>query len=117
MFKSIFSGILLLISAFLSFKHGYDSFQIHKHPESAKMMSNMGINERAGQILGIFSLLTGLLLLFPKTFFISNLINAITIVIIMALALRSDNYQLALMEIPFLAIPLLLIWLKHPIKI
>jgi hypothetical protein len=56
------------------------------------------------------------MLLFPQTFFISNVLNAITIVLIMALSLRGDNTTMALIEIPFLAMPLVLIWLKYPFK-
>jgi hypothetical protein len=56
------------------------------------------------------------MLLFPQTFFISNVLNAITIVLIMALSLRRDNTTMALIEIPFLAMPLVLIWLKYPFK-
>jgi hypothetical protein len=58
-----------------------------------------------------------LMLLFPQTFFISNVLHAVTIVLIMALSLRAGNYRIALMEIPFLALPLIMIWLKYPSKI
>jgi len=34
----------------------------------------------------------------------------------MAFALRSGNYKMALMEIPFFTLPLLLIYLGHPLK-
>jgi hypothetical protein len=34
----------------------------------------------------------------------------------MAFSLRAGNVKTALIEIPFLGIPLLLIWLKYPFK-
>jgi hypothetical protein len=34
----------------------------------------------------------------------------------MALSLRANNVSMALIEIPFLALPLALIWLKYPVK-
>jgi hypothetical protein len=34
----------------------------------------------------------------------------------MGLALKAGNFKIALMEIPFLAIPLIMIWLKYPFK-
>lgn len=42
------------------------------------------------------------MLFFPQTFFISNVLNAITIVLIMALSLRAGDYKMVLIEIPFL---------------
>lgn len=111
----IVSILLILVSAFLSFKHGWDAFQ-PANAEQEKMMEVMGINKTVMPYFGVFSILVGLLLLFPQTFFISNVLQAVTIVFIMALALRAGNIQMALIEIPFLAIPLVLIWLKYPFK-
>jgi hypothetical protein len=110
----IFSIILLVISAFLSIKHGFDAFQ-SPNAEQAKMMENLGISKSAMPYFGAFSILIGVLLLFPQTFFLSNLLNAIVIVLIMALSLRAGDHKTALIEIPFLLMPMLLIWFKYPI--
>jgi hypothetical protein len=111
----IISIILLLISSFLSLKHGWDAFQ-PANAEQAKMMADLGITKTIIPFVGVVSILIGLMLLFPQTFFIANLLNAITIVMIMALALKAENLRIALLEIPFLILPLLLIWLKYPFK-
>lgn len=116
MIKNIISLILLLVSVGLSFSHGWGSLNYKQNPASLKMMTDLGLNETVMPILGVSSIIVGILLLIPKTFFIGNLINAITILLIMAFALRAGNYKIALMEIPFLAIPLILIWLKYPFK-
>lgn len=116
MLKNLLSLAFLLVSAVLSFKHGWDSFMIKKNPEAAKMMDVLGISPSFAPVLGVLSILTGLLLLFPKTFFTGNLLNALTIICIMALSLRAGNVKMALLEIPFLFMPLLLIWLKYPFK-
>jgi hypothetical protein len=50
----------------------------------------------------------------PQTFFIGNILNAFLIVLIMAFALQSGNFKTALMEIPSLAMPLVLIFLGYP---
>ena len=107
------SILLLSVSAFLSVKHGWDAFQ-PANVEQAKMMENLGVTKTVMPYFGVFSIIIGLMLFFPQTFFTSNLLNAITIVLIMALSLRAGDYKMALMEIPFLAMPLLLIWLKYP---
>ena len=107
--------VLLLISAFLSIKHGWDAFQ-PANAEQAKMLSALGLTKAIMPYMGVWSIAIGLLLFFPQTFFLANVLNAVTIVLIMALSLRAGNSSIALMEIPFLALPLLLIWLKYPFK-
>ncbi len=114
--KSIVSLVLLLTSAGLSFSHGWSSFNYKKNPDSLKMMAELGISETLMPVFGVASILVGVLLLIPKTFFFGNLLNALSIVLIMAMALRAGNIRIALMEIPFLIIPLVLIWLKYPFK-
>ena len=80
------------------------------------MMSSLGINKPLGYVLSILSLAVGLLVFFPQAFFAGNLLNAFTILLIMALALKNGNLNIALIEIPFLLMPLVLIWLGHPFK-
>ena len=116
MIKQIISLVLLLISVFLSFKHGWDSLHVKDHPESAKMMAELGIKQSYVPAMGMLMIVIGLLLLFPKTFFLGNLLNALSIVLIMALALNAGNIKMALIEIPFLIMPLVMIWLKYPFK-
>lgn len=116
MIKNIISLALLIISVSLSFKHGWDTFNYRNNPESVKIMNELGINESFIPFFGVLAVAIGILLLIPRTFFLGNMLNAISILLIMALALRSGNYKMALIEIPFLVIPLLMIWLKYPFK-
>lgn len=114
--KNIISLALLLVSVFLSFKQGWDIFNYKKNPESLKMMIELGVSESLIPFVGTLTIAVGILLLMPETFFFGNVINAISIVLIIALALRAGNYKVALIEIPFLALPLIMIWLKYPFK-
>lgn len=113
--KQILSLVLLLISALLSIKHGWDTFQ-PMNAAQAKTMATLGITPSVGRMLGVVSIVIALLLLLPQTFFLGNVLNAICIVCIMALALRAGNITMVLIEIPFLVLPLVLIWLKYPFK-
>ncbi|WP_080239922.1 hypothetical protein [Spirosoma rigui] len=115
MMKTLLSAGLLALSAFLSIKHGWDSFR-PATAEQTSLMAELGITKATMPFFGVFSIIIGLLLLLPQTFFISNILNAVTIVLIMAFSIRAGNVSMALMEIPFLAMPLLLIWLKYPFK-
>lgn len=116
MVKSIISLILLLVSVFLAFKHGWDTFNYKNNPESLKMMNELGISEAVVPFFGAVTILVGVLLLFPKTFFFGNVLNAIAIVVIMALAMRAGNFRMVMIEIPFLLMPLVMMWLKYPFK-
>jgi hypothetical protein len=112
----IISGILIIITTFLSLKHGWDGLNIGSNPEQAKMAAEMGFGKTTITVMSIFSIVVGIALLFPRTFFWANAVHAITIVLIMAFSLKAGNYKTALIEIPFLLIPLLLIYLGHPLK-
>jgi hypothetical protein len=110
----IVSGVLILVTAFLSFKHGWAGLTMK--PEAMNMLAELGMGEIAGKAMSVLTLAVGLLILFPQTFFAGNLLNAGLILLIMALALKVGNVKMALIEIPFLLLPLLLIWLGHPLK-
>lgn len=112
--KNIIALLLLLVSVYLAFKHGWETLNYKKHPESLKMMNELGIGEAVIPFFGAVTILIGVLLLIPKTFFLGNLLNALSIVVVMALAIRAGNFRMALIEIPFLIMPLAMIWLKYP---
>jgi uncharacterized membrane protein len=116
MAKTIIAAVLLVISVILSLKHGWDGLHFNAHPEQAEMAAEMGLNKSAVTVMSILSIAVAIALLFPKTFVIANAVNAITILLIMILCLKGGNYKIALIEIPFLIIPLLLIYLGHPLK-
>jgi hypothetical protein len=116
MAKNIISLLLLIISVSLSFKHAWDTAHYQSNPESLKMMTNLGVSKTAVPVFVFLAVAIGVLLLIPKTFFLGNMLNAISIVLIMGMALRAGNIKMVLIEIPFLIIPLLMIWLKYPFK-
>ena len=112
----IISSLLILVTAFLSLKHGWDGLMMDPHAEQAKMVAEMGLTKEVIAVMSILSMAVGLAVLVPQSFFIANLVNAISIVLIMAFSLRAGNYKIAFIEIPFLLIPLLLIYLGHPLN-
>lgn len=116
MIKSIISLILLAATVLLNFKHGWDTFNYKNNPESIKMMNDLGISEPVIPFVGMLTIAVGILILIPRTFFVGNLLNAMSVLTIMAMALRGGNHRIALLEIPFLAMPLIMIWLKYPFK-
>lgn len=116
MLAKIISGILILVTVYLNFKHGWAGITNNVKQEEAKMMTDLGLTKTILLIVSVLCLAVCVLTLIPQTFFIGNIINAISILLIMAFALRSGNYKMALIEIPFLLLPLLLIYLGYPLK-
>ncbi|WP_229379429.1 hypothetical protein [Fibrella forsythiae] len=112
----LISSALILVTALLSVKHGWGGISGNVSPEEAKMMADLQISRPILLVISIASLAVGGLVLFPQTFFVGNLLNAIIILLIMAYSLRVGNLKIALTEIPFLLMPLLLIWLGHPFR-
>lgn len=116
MAKNIISLLLLIISVSLSFKHAWDTAHYQNNPDTFKMMTSLGISKAAIHVFIFLAIAIGVLLLVPRTFFLGNMLNAISIVLIMGLALRAGNLKMVMIEIPFLVMPLLMIWLKYPFK-
>lgn len=112
----IISGVLILITAFLSISHGWSGVSGSLKPEEAKMMADIGLTKPLLSVIGVLSLAVGVLVLIPQTFFLGNLLNAFMILLIMAFSLKSGILKTFLIEIPFLIMPLVLIWLGHPFK-
>jgi hypothetical protein len=112
----ILSAVLIAIAIYLNARHAWSGITMSMKPEETKMLSDIGLGQLYILPIGIVSLLICLLTLFPQTFFVGNLLNAGLILVIMALALNAHNIKIALIEIPFLLLPLVLIWLGHPLK-
>lgn len=111
----VLSGILILVSLYVGISHGSRVFS--KPSETyLQMMSSLGITNTMRVAIGVWAIAAALLILFPKTFFIGNTLRAVQLVLLMALALKAGNYKFALIEIPFLLLPLLMIYLGHPLK-
>ena len=108
----IISGLLLLVSVFLSIQHGWAGVT---QPAEAQMLAALGFTRSTMYVFRLSTLAVAGLLLFPQTFFLGNLLNAAGFLLMLSLALHTDNLRLAATELAILMIPLALIWLKHPL--
>lgn len=111
----IISGILIAIVAVLSFKHGLDGLR-NNAPNGDANMFAWGISKPVQTILSCTNILIALMILFPQTFFAGNIISAMLFILLMGFQLQSVNIKAALIEIPFLFLSLVLIYLGHPFK-
>lgn len=112
----ILSGLLIAITLFFNGKHAWAGILNKMNPAETKMLTDIGISQIFFLPIGLVSLAICILVLIPQTYLIGNLLNAGLILIIMAMALNAGNIKVALIEIPFLILPLIMIWLGHPLK-
>ncbi len=110
----IFSGILIAVTCFLSVRHGWLSLNM----SPAEAHAALGLEFSKGMLVGIgvVTLLSAVLILFPQTFLIANLVTGISIFYITALQCTQRNIRGALIEVPFLMLPFVLLFLGHPFK-
>lgn len=111
----IISAVLLLVTAVLGFKHGWDGLR-NNSPEGDPTLVSWGLTKAMQGGLSIATLLSAVLLLFPQTFFLGNLISAVVFIVLMCFQISTGNLKAALIEVPFLMFPLVLTYLGHPLK-
>lgn len=117
MIIKIISGLLLLFTAYMSIKHGWQGLNIKPDatgPE-AELFSKLKLSQTTLKVFAALTLLSGVLMLVPQTFVAGCILNAALILFLTIKFLLVGAYTPALIEIPFLLMPLVLIYLKHPL--
>ncbi|UUV20493.1 DoxX family protein [Paenimyroides aestuarii] len=99
---------------FMGLKQGYA--MLSGKPEMLNMFARFGFSKTAVMINGVVTMLAALLILFPKTFVWGNFIMATGILMIICLQLLNKDLKGVAVEIPFLLLNLLIIYLQHPLK-
>ncbi len=108
------SAALIFLTLILSLRHGLG--MLRSSPGEKALAEKLKLS-RPGQLtLAWLVLASGVLILFPTTFVAGNLLGAALILIVAVLQLRVRNLKSALIEIPFLLLPFLMIYLHHPLK-
>jgi len=117
MIIKLISGVLIIFTAFMGIKHGWQGLTVKPGDTgpAVDLFKKINLSIGASQLIGIISIVSALLILFPQTFVIGNLINAALILFLMVMFLNVGEIKPALIEIPFLLIPLVLIYIKHPL--
>jgi formate/nitrite transporter FocA (FNT family) len=114
-YQKIISGILIVFVAMMSFKHGISGLKSNP-PQGDLQMLSWGINKQMQTIISIATILMAILILFPQTFLVGNILGGIIFIVLMCFQLNAGNLKAALTEIPFLLVTFLLIYLGHPFK-
>jgi len=114
MFIKIINSVLILFAVFMGIKHGWN--MLTAKPEMLEMFGKWNFNKNAVMINGAVTLLASVLILFPKTFVWGNFLMAAGILLIICLQLLHKDPKGVAIEIPFLLLNLVIIYLQHPLK-
>lgn len=114
MLLKILNAILILGAVFMGLKQGYAMYS--GKPEMIEMFSKWNFTKTALMINGIILMLSAVLILFPKTFVWGNFLMAAGILMIICFQLLDKNLKGVAVEIPFLLLNFIIIYLQHPLK-
>ena len=98
----------------MGLKQGYAMFSAK--PEMLEMFNKWGFSKTAVMINGAITMVSALLILHPKTFVWGNFIMAAGVLMIMCLHLLDKDLKGVLIELPFLLLNLIIIYLQHPLS-
>lgn len=85
-------------------------------PEMLEMFGKWNFHKNAIMINGVITLIATILILFPRTFIWGNFLMAAGILLIIAMQLDQKDLKGIAIEIPFLLLNLVIIYLQHPLK-
>lgn len=112
-FLRIINSILILFAVFMGIKQGWAMFS--GKAEMLEMFGKWGFNHAAVMLIGGFTWLSALLIVFPKTFIWGNFLMAAGILLIICFHLGDKNFKGMAIELPFLLLSLVIIYLQHPL--
>ncbi|MGJ1409870.1 DoxX family protein [Sphingobacterium thalpophilum] len=110
----IINSILILAAVFMGLKQGYA--MVSGKTEMMAMFGKWGFTKTGLMVNGLITILAALLILFPKTFMWGNFLMAAGILLIICFHLLDKDIKGVAIEIPFLLLNLIIIYLQHPLK-
>lgn len=114
MILKIINAALMLVAIFMGLKQGWAMFS--GKPEMIEMFGKWNINKTVLMIIGAVTILSSLLIIFPKTFVWGNFLMAAGILLIICFHLLDRDLKGVAIELPFLLLNLIIIYLQHPLK-
>lgn len=110
----ILNSVLILFAVFMGFKQGFA--MMTGKAEMLELFSKWGFSKTSVAVLGIVTVLSAILIVIPKTFVWGNFLMAATILMIICFHLSDKDFKGVAIELPFLLLNLLIIYLQHPLK-
>lgn len=109
----ILNTLLILFAVYMGLKQGWA--MVSGKPAMLEMFGKWHLGRTAVTIFGALTLLSVILIIFPATFLWGNFLMAASILLIICFQLQEHNIRGAGIELPFLLLNLLIIYLQHPL--
>jgi len=113
MIIKVLNGALILFAVFMGMKQGFA--MITGKASMLEMFGKWGFNTLSLTIFGAITMLSSILIAIPKTFVWGNFLMAAGILMIMCLHLLDKDLKGFAIELPFLLLNLIIIYLQHPL--
>ncbi|WP_199120244.1 DoxX family protein [Pedobacter sp. ASV28] len=114
MIIKILNSALILVAIFMGLKQGWAMFS--GKPEMLEMFSKWNINKTGLMVIGGITMLSAVLIGFPKTFVWGNFLMAAGILLIICFHLLNRDLKGMAIELPFLLLNLVIIYLQYPLS-
>ena len=114
MIIKILNSVLILVAVFMGFKQGFA--MISGKSEMMELFGKWGFSKSGLMINGAITVLSAVLILFPKTFIWGNFLMAAGILLIICFHLLDKDLKGVMVELPFLLLNMIIIYLQHPFK-
>ncbi|MFA4870149.1 MAG: DoxX family protein [Pedobacter sp.] len=114
MILKIMNSILILVAVAMGLKQGWA--MLSGKPEMLEMFSKWNFSKTAVMVNGAITIIAALMILFPKTFVWGNFLMAAGILMIICLSLLDKDLKGVAIELPFLLLNLVIIYLQHPLS-
>ncbi len=112
MVLKIINTLLILFAVYMGVKQG--SAMLTGKPAMIELFGKWQVGPTGVMLLGIATLAGAVLTLLPQTFVYGNFITAAGIMLIIAFQLSDRNLKGVAIELPFLLLSLLIIYLRYP---
>lgn len=114
MITKILNIILILFAVYMGIKQGWA--MVSGKPEMLQMLGKLGLSSGMIMLLGILTLASAVMILIPQTFVPGNILMAGTILLILVLELFHGDIKGAFIELPFILLNIIIIFLKYPFR-
>jgi hypothetical protein len=108
----ILNAIFILFALYMGVKQGWA--MLSGKPEMVAMFSKWNFGKTGLTLLGIATIAGGVMLLHPRTFIWGNYITAAGILLIIAFHLNDRDLKGVAIELPFLLLSLVILYLQYP---
>lgn len=102
----------MLTAIFMGLKQGFA--MAAGKPAMIEMFGKWGFGTYGVTAFGVITMLSAILIIFPKTFVWGNFLMAAGILMIMCFHLLGKDLKGFAIELPFLLLNLIIIYLQHP---